>query len=812
MLSAEELHRRGLARSNAGRYTAARSLFRQALERARVPDTVAQIKLSLAFVEAELGSNAQGLALCAEALATAGLSRHVRGLVESQVGLIQMRAGDGQTALGSFARAITLLDDSPESRARAHLNRGRVHEQRGDIERAAEDSRRAGILFRQAGNEVEAAKADHNVGYTRLLAGDLVTALRMMEAAAPVLEGLSATYRAVVSQDRAEVLVAAGMPGDAQVAFEQAARAYGSRRLRQRQAEVELILARSLAWDQPGRAAMVARRAERRFRQRGSEAWALRAEAVKLAATIDAGPVRTAHRVRAAELADLLRQHGLRHEAMLMTVSAARAELAAGDAEKATRRLATVRPRATSPVGVRLLSREVRADVAAAKGRRGTALGHVRHGLDDLHGWQSTFGSLDLQSSLVGHGRRLAFAGLRLALADGRPEVVFEWSERARALASRVTAVRPPSDPAVARALGELRQASDETTAAALRRRVRQQAWYGEGSREVESPATLDEVAAELSVAGAVLASYLVVDDSLACVVVGGGVRKVVPLAGLERVRTLLTGMQADLDMAATDLPRDMRRVVTEGLGARVASLAALLVGPLEEGLDAERVVVVPPAPLASTPWAMLAGLRGRALTVPRSATRWMAARVKPFAAERVGFVAGPGVARAVEEVGLAAARWPTAELLTGERARAEAVSELAERVDVLHVAAHGRHSADNPLFSGLELADGPWFGYDIDQLASIPATVILSACELGRSSVRWGQETIGMTIAWQHAGARCVVAAPASVADDLACEVLGATHAGLVAGLPPAEALAEATLEIPGAEMSSFGCFGAGW
>ena len=61
---------------------------------------------------------------------------------------------------------------------------------------------------------------------------------------------------------------------------------------------------------------------------------------------------------------------------------------------------------------------------------------------------------------------------------------------------------------------------------------------------------------------------------------------------------------------------------------------------------------------------------------------------------------------------------------------------------------AHGRHSADNPLFSGLELADGPWFGYDIDQLDAIPPTVILSSCELGRSSVRWGEETIGMTVA----------------------------------------------------------------
>ena len=149
--------------------------------------------------------------------------------------------------------------------------------------------------------------------------------------------------------------------------------------------------------------------------------------------------------------------------------------------------------------------------------------------------------------------------------------------------------------------------------------------------------------------------------------------------------------------------------------------------------------------------------------------------------------------------------------MLTGDDARADAVSALAERVDVLHVAAHGRHSADNPLFSGLELADGPWFGYDIDQLTSIPSTVILSACELGRSSVRWGLETIGMTVAWQHAGTRCVIAAPASVADDVACEVLAATHEGLAAGAPPAEALLDAVRQR-GTNLSSFLCYGAGW
>ena len=136
----------------------------------------------------------------------------------------------------------------------------------------------------------------------------------------------------------------------------------------------------------------------------------------------------------------------------------------------------------------------------------------------------------------------------------------------------------------------------------------------------------------------------------------------------------------------------------------------------------------------------------------------------------------------------------------------------MAASVDVFHVAAHGRHSADNPLFSGVELADGPWFGYDIDQLDSIPSTVILSACEVGRSTVRWGEETIGMTVAWLHAGARCVIASPALVNDDAACEVLAATHRRLAAGDEPSYALAAATAEVSTTAPAPFICFGSGF
>jgi CHAT domain-containing protein len=159
-----------------------------------------------------------------------------------------------------------------------------------------------------------------------------------------------------------------------------------------------------------------------------------------------------------------------------------------------------------------------------------------------------------------------------------------------------------------------------------------------------------------------------------------------------------------------------------------------------------------------------------------------------------------------------ASAAWRAASVLTGSAAEAESVRQLASSVDVLHIAAHGRHSADNPLFSGLELVDGPWFGYDIDQLAAIPTTVVLSACEVGRSSVRWGEETIGMTVAWLYAGAHCVVASPVLVNDDTACDVLAAAHARLAAGDSPSDALAHAAGTVDALSPAPFLCFGSGW
>jgi tetratricopeptide (TPR) repeat protein len=818
VLSASDLHARGLEESNAGRHARARQLFRRALDRADVPDVRAGVLLSLAHVEAERGSVADGLSLCDEALAETDLSPGLTGRITAQQGLLKMRAGDGDAALEAFERALSLVGDETLDAARIHNNRGNVYLQRGVARSAVVEYEQASRIFHACGEEVEAAKAEHNLGSTHLLTGDIVTALLLTDRARKVLAPLSPAYAAACDQERAEVLWAAGQTNDAAETLRSVAKALGAQGMRQRQAEAELTLAQLLLLIDGKEALATARRARGRFMRRGSQVWALRATAISYRAG-EKG-------VEAEQLVTELAEHGLHRDAELVAMHRARELVAAGDLDQAVQALGSVRLRKTSPVTSRLVHREVRAEMSRARRRPADALGHVRSGLAELHDWQSSFGSLDLQSSLVGHGRRLALQGMAIAVQDGRPEVVFEWSERARALASRVTPVRAPNDDEARADLSELRSLQGElseaehtgaTTAGLerrvneLRRRIRQRQWYGAGSGEVSEPVSMSEVGEGLGSDG-VLVAYLGVEDKLVALTMTKDAARVHELGDLRSIRQLLAGMQADLDMSAAHLPTPLRAAVHSSLRERLRDLDDRLVAPLLAGLEGRQVVIVPSGVLAGVPWTLLPGLFGQPLTVPRSATTWLAGRSRAPEYASAGLVAGPRVDRAVEEIEAAVKGWTQATVLTGDEADVEHVGRLAASVDVFHVSAHGRHSADNPLFSGLELADGPWFGYDIDQLDEIPSTVILSSCELGRSSVRWGEETIGMTVAWLHAGADTVIASPALVDDDVACYTLAATHHHLAAGRAPADALATAMVEIGGPVPAPFVCFGSGW
>jgi hypothetical protein len=298
----------------------------------------------------------------------------------------------------------------------------------------------------------------------------------------------------------------------------------------------------------------------------------------------------------------------------------------------------------------------------------------------------------------------------------------------------------------------------------------------------------------------------------MVCLVVTADIARVIDIPAWRAAHALLGGLRSDLDMSATVRSGPLAGVVRESLDDRLQRLSdALLAAPIA-AVGTSRFLITAPGVLNGIPWGMLPALRGRAFTIAVSATRWAGLREAAHSgvAGSAGFAVGPRVDRGHEEVSLAAEAWGDAAVLDGDRATAAAVTELAARVDVLHIAAHGRHAADNPLFSGLELADGALFGYDIDLIPRLPGTVVLSACEVGRSAVRWGEEAIGMTRIWLHAGTRCVIASPVLVADDVACELLAAMHDGLAAGEAPSVALAAASVRT--GIIAPFQVHGAGF
>ena len=823
MAESREVYAKALAAASTGRFPQARRLLDRA--RSLSPDTElgARIDLTGAYVDWETGDTAAATATCRTLLERTDLSEETVGRTWLQLGLLQTRAGESVEAMASYGEAAGRLDSDPEAFGRVLNNRGNVHLQRGDAASAAADFAEADVQFGRAGLDVERAKAQFNRGYAELLRGDLVAALRGMDVARDVLAPLSPAYKATVQQDRASVLVAAGMSREATWALEEAASAYGAQRLRWFQADCELALAKTLLRSDPARARVVARRAARRFRAQDSELPALRADGVAAVAEVATGGHTPSLLNRLDDLATALQERDDRRDAMPVRLQAVRLATRRGEVDDAGARLDGIRMRSADPLAVRLHWREVRAELAEARGRPADARRHVRAGLADLHGWQSSFGSLDLQSTLVGHGRDLAQMGLRSALADGRPELVLEWSERARALVGRVAPVRPPRDPALAADLTELRVLHGSQPAPRspeARRRdelaagIRQRSWYGEGGGEVGEPTSPDALRAELAATDAALVAHVVVDDGLAALVLTPDHAAVHDLGPADDVRRLLDAVAADLDMAGSDLAGPFAVAIRGSLAQRLAVVGDRLLGPLLPAIGDRRVVLTPSGHLAGTPWSLLPGLAGRPLTIPISATRWVEQRdaARPVGG-RVGLVAGPHVPRGEEEVTKAGSRWPGAEVLIGADATAGRVSDLAARVDVLHLAGHGRHPGDNPLFSAVERVDGPGFGYDNDQLEKTPAVVVVSACELGRVAVRSGEEAVGMSAAWLHAGARTVVSSPALVADDVACEVLAAWHGRVSHGEAPADALAAASTDLPaGGAPSPFLCFGAGW
>jgi tetratricopeptide (TPR) repeat protein len=834
-----DLHARGVAENNAGRPARAVRLLRRSLAElssdpaSDAPDARAapdapdaldataarvlagRIWLTLALAESELHGLGSGLAAMAHAQHYAATADDLalRILVHAQRGAIQLRFGALHDSLQDLDLAVALLDDAPQvDQCNMLLSRGYVHLNLGNLARSRADLALAAELAHESGLVLEDFKARHNLGYVEFLAGELPESLRIMDEAARLGADLP---RGIPLLDRARVLVEAGLVSEADETLAEAEQIFARDRLSQDLGEVEVARAEcALLAEQPAAARRLAVIARGRFRRRGNDRWRRRAELVILQADVARGRTGRVVEEEGRRLLAEFDAEGLRAESRIAAFVTAEALLDRGRPDAARAIADTVGPaKAADPIGARLHTGYLRARLARACGAPAKAAQHVRSSLAELAAYQARFGSIDMQTGSAIHGRRLAELGVAIAL-----------DERGRAVSSRLPAVRPPADQRTAELLADLRQTVEGVHVtpndAGLQRRRRQlereiksRSWTIAGAGKVQRPASLGMARAAASSTGSTLVSFVRAAGSLHAVVLDARSVSLRSLGSAEPVDELAKRARADLDVLAHRLPAALRVAAAASLDRSLGALDDTLLKPLR--LGSNRLVVVPTGILGALPWGAMPSCHGRPVSVTPSATAWLIALgsvTRPASGpDAVVAIAGPDLERSEHEVATLAGNWPGGRALTGSAGGREALAAAMAQATVVHIAAHGRHHTENPLFSSISLADGALFAYELDQTARCADHVILSACELGRSTIRPGDEALGLTSVLLHLGSRSVVAGVARVEDATAAQVMIGYHARLAAGRDSAEALAEA-LDAGAETPAPFVCFGAQW
>ncbi|HYC30887.1 MAG TPA: CHAT domain-containing protein, partial [Gemmatimonadales bacterium] len=330
----------------------------------------------------------------------------------------------------------------------------------------------------------------------------------------------------------------------------------------------------------------------------------------------------------------------------------------------------------------------------------------------------------------------------------------------------------PPPSPAAREALRQAQQAYAELMidlrerapvhAALVSSRVAQ--W-----QEVARRLGPDEALIEYLMGDSASVAFLVTGDTLVTADLGIRRGELAPL--VEFARRLLEPRPAAADDSLWRAPlRRLHRHLVEPLEA-----TGRLAGK-------RRLILVPHAELHYLPFAALleTGDGGRflvqryELAEAPSASVWLALEERGAGAARDGLLAFapraealPGSRREVESI--VRLMGGSSRAVIGSDATEEAFRRAAPSPRVLHLATFGVLNKHNPLFSHVELApgggrDGRLEVHEIFGLALSADLVVLSACQTGvgsgaLSDVPAGDDWVGLTRAFLHAGARHVVA-----------------------------------------------------
>lgn len=772
----------------------------------------------------------------------------LRARLDYQRANIRGRVGDLASAWDGLEAAAGHLDAfTPREQCSVHLSRGMLAFELFRPQAALESFAEAARLAHALGGLEQEFMARHNEGYAAYLRGDIPRSLAGM-AEADRLE--ADVFRAPSRLDRVRVLLEAGLAREAIETLEIGAGELSAEGHDQARAEFDLERARAHRLlghlDLSAAAAEASRAAYERI---GATAWAAKATLVGLMVDLArqrnvlAGPTAPARPVsdgmttrgeptsgdsplsgtgalRAADRADALvetaTEHGDAELADAARVVAGEALLLGGDIDGARTRLLGLERVSTGSLSDELDAAAVTATVLVAAGEGTAAKRILTRAAKRLAAGQEGSASLDLRTARAVHGVRLAAIDLDLAVPRGSPAVI-ETLERWRGATDRLPSLGRPTDAELAaltetlrsvraqmRGAPEVNQLQDlQTRAVRLERQIRDRDWALSSQNRAGStmPIRVREARTALDAADRDLVWLFTHRQRLCGVGVIGGRAAVRDLMPLAEANELARRVRVDLRAAATHHLGPLAGAVWGSLRSAVDRLDAAVIRPWRSSRGG--LVMVTCEEMSALPWALLPSMNARPLTVAASLTSFSRRETSIESGQahagagspRVHVSVGPHLTRAAGEARAVAEAWSRGgrpvEIAMPSRARG--LVEALSGSGVVHVAAHGTHQVESPLFSSVALHDGPLFAHELQRSGVQADHVVLSACDVGSATFRPGDEQLGMAAAVLSLGARSVVAAVSPVPDDVAAAAMAAHHEALAVGAPSDEALARA-------------------
>lgn len=807
-------------------------------------------RVSLAGALVRSGSVSAGfeqIALALDDLDDLGRARAIaqRAAMHIELGHADQALADCRAALPVLRRAADLVWVQ-----RTVLNRGVLHTLQHRYQAAARDLAEAGELGEALGRRMSVALTHENLAFVHQRLGDVPTALRHGDLAAEIYTDVGSPIGSLL-MDRSELLLSVHMFSEARKAAADAIAEFDRTDRRVTRPEARLVLARAamLERDYDTAYGQVVT-AAREFRAQGRHSFVALARYARLNICCDDPDRPTPPFAALVEVADALDGVGWRKAALDARMLAGRTWLhsprVAGRAREQLGQVA--RSRGRGPAAGRVLGWHAAALLREHAGDQAGSSAASLAGLRVLAEYRALMAATDLRARVSALGQDLAQIGLRHALQRasvsaprhraGRAFDVLEWAERGRAQHLLQRPVRIEDDE-LATLLADLRDASsrlDEAEAVGrpterlvarvahherlIRDYTRRQ--QGEEAAQTETLPTRSELVDLLG--AAILVEYVESDGRLYAVTVGDRHTTVTALGAVTEIEQAVRWLPFALSRLArpTGLP-GRAQAAANMLAHTAATLDDLLVRPLPPGVhrptlahDGPPVVIAPTGVLQSLPWSILPSFSGRPVTVTPSAALWSATMQRRATPGPVLVAAGPGLPGANLEASQVAALHGTRALL-GPDAKVEAVMSGMRGASIAHLAAHGTVRADNPLFSSLRLHDGPLTAYDLERLDHDADTVVLAACESGRSVVLAGDELLGLGAAMLSGDTRHLVASVVPVPDAATAPLMLELHRRLLSGDTVAGALARAQANVDASDPAAlaaaagFICLGAG-